>query len=879
MNRLVYTYTNLQELGSCSFWNDIKSIPQVVVTSDLRKSLNDKRQEGNVGGLFNDYHNFHACEFRLLSETVKPDWTKDETKFRELVVLSQFIRNEIDKNASDTEMKSWLIGCRRNLGMLLSSIILLEEAAVRPEDIIADGDRNIKFLISAWKYLIENDDEIVSYRNRMLELEERNKWDDIFNELFKKREITKLVFHGFYYFTPYQERIMRLLEKVGVQLIFLFAYDDRYQHANEIWRKTYSEDNGYPDKASWISQKSTIDEPYGEIFEGRKAQIFNKLKLIEYGSVIDFVNEIKHEKDKGYYIYSSNPKSANKILREFYPEAYGERKFLSYPIGQFISILNKMWDEDLQDIILTSENVIECFSSGWLAIDGVSGKQYMQDLAYIINFFQDCNKVSEWEERIVLLRDIHRNVISKFRSNLSQDDNKTSRWQEIMGNPFMNFSVFTVPAEKLEGILALIERLLVMAKDLFGIESTVHIREHIKKLDKILNEHEMSNELYKEERELVEEIFTKLQDPSGFTAKCFPSDISSALNLLMSGKLDEGEILSYKAGMVSPIFQIDAACIKQKGRIHICLCDIKNMPGGAKDYVWPLTSHLIKDCYRRTKNPYLASLIFIMENNHICNRYFMYAGLKNKDVQVSWIKKEGEKVLAPSPYVQLIMEATGVDITPAKLNKIYYNQVQEATIGRGKILPYDKERMPLKVSKEARMDYAICPMKYLLGYVVEKSPTFQKEFQQSYAITGFIAAINSLMKSQGMPADVIYQNVIKLFPGLRGVEKRQILDYSQEIKYKDIGSIGGTEIGGFSYTVERLKVRFPENYIREKAIEKHAKLMTPDGQTGMNLYVSPDNVKVSSGKKGPTNPCQFCQHQDYCRNTKFTVDQEAQYDE
>ena len=142
-----------------------------------------------------------------------------------------------------------------------------------------------------------------------------------------------------------------------------------------------------------------------------------------------------------------------------------------------------------------------------------------------------------------------------------------------------------------------------MAKELFTNNEKVHVREHIRKLDCILKQYEMSNELYEEERALVKELFEKLGDSSGFAEECYPGDISCALNLYMSGQFRDGEIQTDKIGMVSPIYQIDAAPVKQQGKVHVCLCDVSNMPGGKKQYVWPLTERHIKECYEKTKNP------------------------------------------------------------------------------------------------------------------------------------------------------------------------------------------------------------------------------------------------------------------------------------
>lgn len=878
MNRKIYTYKDLQSLGTCSFWNEIKKYPQICVTADMRKSLKGTQEYDHVDGLFKDDKFVQVCEFRKLMEAILPKWTDDETKFHETVVLSQFIREQIAKYGDDSSIRHWLVGCRRNLSMILSAIILLEEANIGCNDLRAMNDRNVQLLIDAWKYLQKNDPTIDNFHKNMVALEKRNTWNNVFNKVYGRTDFHTLVFHGFYYFTPIQERVLCALEKVGYQLVFLIPYNEKYPYANEIWRKTYSVQNGYPDISNWIMDESDKYEPYGEIFEGRKAVINNKLRIKEYASVMEFVHAMKHVKEQGYFVYSSNPNTANQILKDFYPEEYGERKLLSYPIGQFISTLNKMWDEDLQDIVLDEDRLIECFASGWLALDGVSGKQYMQDLVYILPFFKDCTTIKMWEERLDLLKQIEDDVVEPFRQNLDVDD-RIARWQEIMGNPFLNFSVFAVSHEKLDVIIKLIKQLLAMARELFGADKAIRVQDHIRKLDKILKSREMSNELYDEEIELVKDMFTKLSDTSGFSMECFPADISSALNLFMCGKFDEGEIQPNSIGMVSPLYQIDAACVKQKGKVHVCLCDINNMPGGRKEYIWPLTSRHIKECYSRTKNSLIVNLMHIMESTYICNRYFMYAALKNKDVQLSWIREMDDKLLAPSPYIKLVCEAANIELKPAKRNSVTYTQVQELSEGRSRTLPYDLKKMPMNTTKEAKMDYAICPMKYALGYVVEKYPTFQGEFHQNYAINGLIASIYNLMKTQGMTVDYIYRNVMKLFPSMRDVEKRQIYDYLHyQNSFNDDDITGMSELEDMRYTEERLRVRFPNKDVRDQAIGKYGRLLTPDGQRGMDFYETAADEETSPFKKKQTDVCLFCQHQNYCRYAVFAVDEEGLYD-
>ena len=346
LNREIYTYMDLRTLGNAPFWKEIRNFPQITVTADLRKSLKGVEQYDKVDGLFMNDSIVQVSEFRKLADLAVPHWTDDETKFHESIVLAQFIRQQIYRFGDDLDIRHWLVGCRRNLSMLLSSIVILEEAGISPEDVHSGKDRNIELLLSAWKFLMNNDPAIDNFHKRMKQLENRDSWNPILNKLFGRSNIQTIVFHGFYYFTPLQERIIRLMEKSGITIKMLFCYDERYPYANEIWRKTYSRENGYEDFTKWKKEKGIKPEAYGEIFEGRKANISNRVSVREYASVMEFVHEIKCVKEEGYFVYSSNPNKANEILKDFYPEEYGERKLLSYPIGQFVSTLNKMWDED-----------------------------------------------------------------------------------------------------------------------------------------------------------------------------------------------------------------------------------------------------------------------------------------------------------------------------------------------------------------------------------------------------------------------------------------------------------------------------------------------------------------------------------------------------
>lgn len=879
MSREIYTYTDLEKLPESKQFAEIKKYPIVTVSSDLEHCMKGRYEFDRVNGIFRTDELVRVVDFHKLVNLIDWDWRTDQTKFNEMVILSEFVRGKMEQAGKDKARRNWYVGCMRNLGRMLSSIRLMEECCVVPEDLEPARDRNMALLIDAWRCLYDRDPLIAKHRSRMNAMSNKAAWKTVLESAFHMTDasaVDTLVFQGFYYITPHQEYVMQKLEESGFRLVFLIPYDVRHPFVHEIWDRTYAEQNGYPPKSAWHMEKDPDANPWAEIFEGKDVHLPNKVQIREYASVMEFVDDVKQIRKKGYTLYSHEYQTVNRILQDYFPEEYGERKILSYPIGQFIGNLNQMWDEERQTIILDEELLIECFSSGWLAKGGVSGKQYLQDLFYILPFFTGCRTPVEWEKRIDLLKQIKRDVLSAFHVEEDMDP-AIARWQEASANPLTYISTFSVQEEKLDVILDLIQQLLQMAKDLFRGNQTLEIQDHVRNLDYILRQNEVSDELYTEERELVAEIFETLTRPSDFTARCYPSDISKALSIYINGKLSEGEIQTTRIGMVNPMYFIDAACIKNKGRVHICFCDVDSMPGKNKDYIWPLSESIVRKCMENTGKSLLRNLMHIMEVSSIANRYFMYIALRNKDVQISWVNCINEKLLAPSSYIKLVEESAGLIHQPAKRYDISFSQVADSAWASETIKPYHYDEMPMGTIKEARMDYVLCPMRYVLSYVVDRYPTYQSAFQQNYALNAIISAVGYLLDKDGTTTDDVYRNLMTLFPNLRRIEKRQVYDYiGNDHGEHDMDYGNRTQIGKWYVTDERLKIHYPGQYSRKLAYDLYGKQSTPDKKDGMHLFSQMDTTDLK--KNAARDICAFCPHINNCRNALFHDDQERMYD-
>ena len=107
-----------------------------------------------------------------------------------------------------------------------------------------------------------------------------------------------------------------------------------------------------------------------------------------------------------------------------------------------------------------------------------------------------------------------------------------------------------------------------------------------------------------------------------------------------------------------------------------------------------------------------------------------------------------------------------------------------------------------------------------------------------------------------------------------------VYDYIYDNGENDFDHGNRTECGGRFYTDERLKIHYPNQYVREVTTKRFGELLTPNGRTGLDLY---EKMEARAGEmKGDIDPvqlaCSFCPHISYCKNAVYDADQEHYYD-
>ena len=101
-------------------------------------------------------------------------------------------------------------------------------------------------------------------------------------------------------------------------------------------------------------------------------------------------------------IYAANS-SANDILKIYFPEQFGERQFLNYPIGHFFLAIANMWNPEKNEILISDINdVRECLGANILSED-VPG-QLVSIFGRVQALFDGCVSIKQMRKRLKSLK-------------------------------------------------------------------------------------------------------------------------------------------------------------------------------------------------------------------------------------------------------------------------------------------------------------------------------------------------------------------------------------------------------------------------------------------------------------------------------------------
>ncbi|MCQ2070490.1 MAG: hypothetical protein MJZ68_05120 [archaeon] len=716
-------------------------------------------------------------------------WRTREIRMAQYVTVSNVLRG-----MSETDDRRWYHGCRKNAYGIMYSVRELEEAGASPEDVPVK-DRTSELLKEVWSSLIRGNTSFCYLRRRFTELEDPVKFASALPPVFGGSIPENVVFDGFYRMTPLHERVMGLFEKHGCKVSVAGIADDCHPFVNEVWTKVFS-GPCYPDPSEWMYLGKRLSNVFIDLAEYGRPSREGKVRVIRHGSVFDFVKDIGRCMDEGRKVFTSDPKHANRILGEMYPETAGYRLERT-SIGRFVVALHRMWSEEDDRILIDREDLITCFSSGWLQINGINGRDHLRSLEAVLPYFERCRTSSDWIERVRSLAGTYKGVLKEKGLYDPGED----RWRNVLGNPLLSFSMFSLSEEEFSRIRALVMRVATLSEELFlNGEST--IRDHLEILKGFFTEYPPDLE---EERDMMMKAIDRVLSSPVSETGCLPADMADTVPRLIRDEFDD--MSDTPRGVAQPLFRIESTVLEGGSPVHLCMCDARSMPGGNDGGRWPLTTDLLRDMV--SEEPSLSRMLVLRDCSSLVNRYQMGLLMQNGDVELSWIEETSGGKVGCSPYISLISGNISDMYEPVLYDD--YTSIASVTDTN----PGSSATRPI----ETVLNQSLCRYRYIYGYVLRAFPSFDNTFMHGYAAA---ALIEYVRHTEDKDTDTAKNEVMSLFSNLLGVHRRQMADVAGSSADSGRLMSKDTEYRGEIYSNERLRVLFasPGNEVLRFALLK-----------------------------------------------------------
>ena len=386
----IYTYSNPYEIDCESFWNEIKDSAHFCVSQTMVNGMNQtypllKTRQA-------------TATIRTLINSLYENWEDINTNVKQIMEVDNAI-SELNYHSSSLEnVKRSLLF---NTKSIVACIRMFKELGIQSTLMTKDElNINQQYLIELYKIIDKNDNSAFCF-SRVDSQEMIEKAIDA-ALMYRKEHVdlgaidrNKIVIHGVHQFTPAMLCAIEDISKYK-EVILLFNYQKQYASVYETWMNIYSifdlpinnqSVNQFTPMPLLVSSyKSNVLADYighlsnGEFIE--KNKVLNDLEVIEFDNTTEFANYVamlfdkakkKNEKTGNVndpltfmeeHLYSACGK-VNDILRAYFPDQFGERHFLDYPIGHFFVASTNMWDAESKTVKVDNfSDIRECLNSG-----------------------------------------------------------------------------------------------------------------------------------------------------------------------------------------------------------------------------------------------------------------------------------------------------------------------------------------------------------------------------------------------------------------------------------------------------------------------------------------------------------------------------------
>lgn len=733
MSIVIYTYSDPYKLDKEPYWDEIKSCPYFCASQTL---------VNGIKGLYkNDFRQGRITTVQNLIESLFSYWESTACMVKQHTVIDNIITNSVNSILSselnDNISKAFLF----NREEIFKSVRIMFELNMDVQDILLDQlTPEQLFLVDIYKKIISSDKNTDFTLNYEFDQKSINSALDLAMKKGASKEPDwpsiqddRIVIHGVHQFTPI---MLRTIEEISQYktVVLLFNYQSQYKNVYQTWIDIYaafdcpiskfSETSFSPSLQHQLSYNGNLlGDSIGKLINGQKKDVVlnGPLEVIEFNNMTEFANyaadifsvaeksdptnPLKKMKEQ---IYAAD-NSSNEILKIYFPEQFGERKFLNYPLGHFFIAIANMWSTHENKILITDiKDIKECLSAGILK------EQHLGELATIWSkveaLFDGCTTIDEMLHRIKkVMRNQKRITDSQSGSYLSH---------------ISYYHLYMDELAKLEKALNELEELANYFYEDFENKSN-NFKDFYKRLkgylqNDVLDAHSLGSEF----SDIVRRVLDRLSEVEDLDASASFECLKATMSIYLAQESKPGNSANW---IVRNFEQIDGDIIRSidskiGGEIttyhFACLSDEDINSVKNSEFPWPLDS----DFFEVAQSPVdWKYQVFVKSKKEYKNfkRYALMCGLEfnRAKYKLSYVKRDGDKE-RNLYYLFRLLGAKVIQYKKTKLSKFLEDTTNINTEGSiiSKFDVFDNYR------------YKICKYRFLMESIIEGTTVYKDNF-------------------------------------------------------------------------------------------------------------------------------------------------------
>lgn len=727
----IYTYSNPYEINKELFWDSIKNCPHFCVSQTM------------ANGMMGTYEEMTAGKVSTVENLVKglfAYWESSECKIKQYTVIDEAITrlNIIDNSE---KIKQSL---RFNRKQLSNSLRIMFELDMSPDEMRTD------LMTEEQRYLVElyriiRGSELVQDFKLKRHFSETEIENAIRESMKLEREgadisnvdVDTIVIHGVHQFSPMILQTIELVAKYK-RVILLFNYQQQYKNVYQTWIDVYSSFD-LPIKSQFTSEFKPnpllVNSYKGNLLADRMANLIEghpekndeecPFEIMEFDNNTEFASYVagvfedalkRQERDKDarrstlYYMqeqfYAAN-NSVNNILKIYYPGQFGERHFLTYPIGHFFLSITNMWNVEEGGIRIEHMNdIVECLNSGFIK-EETPGKLY--------SIF---NRTKEFFVRAETIDQITE-LLGKLKKRIGKAQKDVT--EKRIGSRLVYFDV---TPEEIDTLVAALEQLDQITKLFYAdFEDTENnFKKFYKRIKEFLETRILEAEDLEDEfRDVVKRVLIRLEEVEKIDATGSFDVLKETMAYYLKQESKKGLSANW---IVRDFEQIDGDILKSRKQnkdivYHFACLSNNDMNITRRDrFPWPLDVTFFEVAQDPIDWKYQ---VYVKSRREYKNfkRYALIYGLQFNRVKfkLSYVKNVDDKENEMF-YLLKILEA-----------KKAYPKDKAAGV-----LPEAGRRLRLDINPENNYGqydffrYRICKYRFLLESTIEKRAVFRDHF-------------------------------------------------------------------------------------------------------------------------------------------------------